>query len=724
MKQVLLGKGITVSEVPSPPLGSRQILVETAYSFISTGTEIAGVQGSSDGLLKKALERPKRIAQTLEMIRINGLRRTFARIDAKMQETRPLGYSCSGRVIGLGRDVTGFSIGDLVACAGGGYANHAEVVAVPVNLVAKLPPGCDLRSASGATIASIALQGIRRADLRLGETAAVVGLGLLGQITMQLLAANGVKAIGFDPDPQRVQETQSLGFESCLPFTGPEAAAAAMERTNQLGVDATIITAASSAPGICQSAIEMTRRRGKVVVVGAVPLTFDRSPFYAREIDFLISCSYGPGRYDTSYEEGGQDYPYAYVRWTENRNMQAVLELIARGSLRLDPLIAAEFPVEKADEAFAALSNPAGPRPLGVVLKYEWTGDTVAPQKMEKSQTLAGIETLPGRIGVGVIGVGSFFTNIHLPSLAVLKDRYAVTAVCDVNGARAKDVAAQFGASLVCTDAAELLARSDVQLVIVSTRHDTHAPLAMQALRAGKNVFVEKPMAMDDAQLQELLPAIQEAQRFYMVGFNRRFSPHVVRLKKLLETRSSPLVGTYRVFSGRAPRDSWIYSPAGGGRVIGEACHMLDLMNHLVGESVALEEIDVIAPPSGTGGMPGDNFVASLRYQDGSLFTLTYSTLGRASKNNGKERIETLWDGKTYVIEDFVHSFGAGCSAGSAGKSMSKGHFEELQAMADHLAGKGPVPISIDACIQATRQSFLVNDVCRSRTNTEENARP
>jgi len=714
MRQLLLRHGVKLTDVPAPPVGAREVLVEVAYSFISTGTEVASAKSASGGILHKAMKHPRRIAQTLEMVRVNGLRRTMVQIRSRLAEGWPIGYSCSGRVLSLGPAVSGLSVGDPVACAGGGYANHAEVAAVPINLVARVPEGCDLRSASGATIGAIALQGVRRADARFGETAIVLGLGLLGQITIQLLAASGVRVIGFDPDPQRVAEGRELGFEECLVAAGDQAVQIALTRTGQHGADVTLLTAATKAPGICQAAMGMTRRKGRVVVVGDVPLTFDRNPFYSKEIDFLISCSYGPGRYDRLYEEGGLDYPRAYVRWTENRNMQAVLQAIADGKLRMAPLITAEYPVDRAEEAFARLmgGEEQSPRPLGVVLAYPCR--PADERKLVRSIEVRPPQSLAGRIGVGVIGAGSFFSNVHKPNLLALTDRYQVVSVCDQAGPRACDAARQLKATQACSSAAELLANQDVQLVIVSTRHDTHAPLAIQALRAGKHVFVEKPMAMNRRELDELLGVIGGGERFYMVGFNRRFSPHVARLKRLLADRSSPLVSHYRVFAAPAPSDSWIYSPAGGGRAIGEACHMLDLLNFLVGDDVEPVELDTVAPRSGVGGPAGDNLIASLRYADGSICVLTYSTLGRASKGNGKERIEALWDGKTFVIEDFVRSFGVGCSAGRAARSRSKGHYEELIAVADCLASKSPPPISVEACARATELSFRVEEVCRS----------
>lgn len=716
MKQILLGKRITVAEVPTPGISSHQVLVETAYSFISSGTELAGVQAAQGSLLDKVRDQPQRVAQVLEMVRINGVKRTMARVQQRVDTRKPLGYSLSGRVIAVGNGIQTLAVGDLVACGGNGYASHAEIVAVPGSLVVKVPSGCDLRSAAAATVGSIAMQGVRRADLRLGESAAVVGLGLLGQMTLQFLAASGVRAIGFDPNPQRVEESQKLGF-SAFALTGEATIQKTMQETGGLGVDATLITAATNAPDICQNAIELTRKKGRVVVVGAVPLQFDREPFYRREVDFLISCSYGPGRYDSAYEERGQDYPYAYVRWTEQRNMQAVLDLAASGRLKLDSLISREYPFEEAETAFATLNAAHGPRPLAIVLRYPFTRERPSP-KAAPTIAMPAPHAKAGRIGLGVIGVGQFFTNTHLPNLRVLAKEFQIVSVADMAAARAQDIARQVGAAQVTTDYRQLIANPEVDLVIITTRHDLHAPMAMDALCAGKDVFVEKPMAMNTEQLQELTATIDTRGRFYMVGFNRRFSPHITQLRHQLEGRKSPLVATYRVFADPTPLDNWIYTPSGGGRVIGEGCHMLDLLNFLVGDDIPTIEVDTVAPPPGRGGPPGDNFITTMRYADGSLCTLAYSTLGRKSRENGKERLEVMWDGCTFVIDDFARSLGVGCTAGRVTTQNSKGHYEEMVAVGRLLRGRGTLPLNVAACVRATELSFLVDRACRAQQAT------
>jgi predicted dehydrogenase/threonine dehydrogenase-like Zn-dependent dehydrogenase len=715
MKQVLLGKRVAVADVPAGAVGRKQVMVEVAYSFISTGTEIAGVKAAGGGLIGKITQHPQRIAQVLENVRVNGIKKTLILVQNRLDAQGTIGYSLCGRVLAVGKDIPDVAVGDWVACGGQGYASHAEVAVVPINLVAKIPAGCDRRSASGTTVASIAMQGVRRAGSQLGETVAVVGLGLLGQITLQLLAASGVKAVGFDPNPARVGEAQQLGHR-CFAMCGQATIDQMMIETRGVGADATIITAATSAPGVCQTAMEMTRRKGRVVIVGAVPIQFDREPFYRREIDFLISCSYGPGRYDPAYEEQGNDYPLGYVRWTENRNMQSVLDLMASGGLKMEPLISAEYPIDQADQAFASLSADSPNRPLAVVLKYALEEAPIA-SKQQVSISMASPRPVQGKIKLGIVGVGQFCSSTHLPNIALLDSMFQVTSVCDAVGAKAQDVARRLGAAQACTDFQQLVANKDVDVALITTRHDLHAPMAIAALKAGKHVFVEKPMAMNAQELAELAQTIQASGRYYMVGFNRRFSPHMMQLKTLLKDRTSPLALTYRVMADYSPPDSWIYSSAGGGRVIGEACHMLDIFNYLVGEEVEMAELDVVCPPPGRAGPAGDSFVATALYQDGSHCSLMYSALGRKSKDNGKERIEAMWDNKTYLVDDFVRSLGTGCSVGSAGKKKSKGHLEELRALAMYLSGKGPAPISVEACLRATEMSFAVDACCRQSSS-------
>lgn len=722
MKQVLLGNRIHVEDVPVPGLGPGEVLVEVAYSFISTGTELAGVKSAGKSIIGKIKEHPQRIAQVMEMIRVNGVRKTVASVQMKLETRTAPGYSASGRVIATGRNVGHLVPGDLVACAGQGYACHAEVVAVPANLVAKLPAGCDLKNASGATLASIALQGVRRAEPRLGETVAVVGLGLLGQLTLQCLAANGVDTIGFDLNPARVAEASNLGFAQCHVAAGKAAVEIVNSLTAQMGADATIISAATDADGLCQAAMEMTRRKGKVVVVGAVPLSFDREPFYRKELDFLISTSYGPGRYDSTYEEGGHDYPFAYVRWTENRNMQAVLQLIAGGKLRMDSLIAAEYPAAEAEAAFDALNVATGDRPLAVVLKYDWN-ESVVKSKLSPTCVLTSAKPVNGRIGVGIVGVGQFCRKEHLPNLAAQSDRYQIVGVCDKVGSAAQDVGRQYAARLACTDVDELIRLDDAQLIMIGTRHDTHADLAMRALRAGKHVFVEKPMAMNANELGELLRIIESSQRLYMVGFNRRFSRHIQHVKHLLRRRQGPTQVLYRVLADPAPHDSWIYSTAGGGRAIGEACHMLDLLNYIVGDEIAVREFDVVCCPAGTAGPPSDNFVATIGYEDGSVGTLVYTTLGRQDKLNGKERIEVMWDRRSFVVDDFVLGSGFGCQSPASGGRKGKGHFEELQSLASGLTDAKAWPIPLSAMVRATEMSFTVDAVCRGHEMSPSSGR-
>lgn len=708
MKKVFLGDKVTVSDVPVPGIGVREVLVETAYSFISSGTELSGVKSASSNLIDKVKSNPERITKVLDMVRVNGVKKTFIRVKDKLESRGPIGYSCAGKIIAKGQGVNELSIGDRVACGGQGYASHGEVVAVPRNLVCRLPEGCDLKAASGATIASIALQGVRRAGLQLGETAVVLGLGLLGQITLQLLDASGVNVIGFDIDEYRVNESIKNGFQNCFVVTGRQACDEVIARTCINGADAVLITAASSSDDICQNAMEMTRKKGKVVVVGAVPLKFDRNPFYKKEIDFLVSCSYGPGRYDPVYEQEGHDYPYSYVRWTENRNLQAILEMISKGKLDITKLISAEYDINQADAAFRALSSETR-RPLAVVLKYEFS-DNKQSSKFASNISLKPVKRETDKISVGIIGAGQLCRGTHLPSFRIFKDKYSVDSICDLNSAVAQDLARQYGAYGACSDPKDIFDNHKLDLVVITTRHSNHAELAIRALQSDKHVFVEKPMAINKQQLEDLKKVIAESSRYYMVGFNRRFSPHVSRLKKKLKNRASPVTVNYRVIADQIDFNHWIYSEEGGRRVVGEACHMFDLFNYLVGSDAQLVEFDTLASPVGRVGPAGDNFIVSVRYSDGSLCTLSYTTLGKKSKDIGKERVEIFWDTQTYLIDDFKISYG---NFSSKLKVASKGHTEQMKELANYLIGNREQPIDVNDAINATEISFAVDQACQ-----------
>jgi len=707
MKQVLVRRGkITVEDVPAPLVGEGNVLVEVAYSLISTGTEVEGLKRSGESLVRKAIEHPEQVKKLARFLAEKGIKKTLALVRGKVGTAHPLGYSCSGVVIQVGEGVEGIKPGDRVACAGAGKANHAEIVLVPKNLVVKVPEDVSLRDASSVALGAIAMQGVRRADPKFGEIVAVIGLGLLGQLTVQLLKISGCRVIGCDLKKDRVALAQELGLDWGFVSSEVDLQKEVLHLTEGHGVDAAIITAA--APGdntIVQLATEVTRKKGRVVIVGDVGLGLKRSPLYEKELDVLISTSYGPGRYDEAYEGKGVDYPYAYVRWTEKRNMEEYLRLLAEGRVTFSRLIGGIYPVEQALKAYQALQE-SEPRPLAVLLDYH-LGEVDTSQKLKtKIEVVSASKARTGRIKVAVIGAGNFAKTIHLPNLQKLSNLYEIHAIVSATGSNAKETARQFGAAYCSTDYHDVLADEDVDMVMICTRHNLHAKIAMEAAKAGKAVFSEKPMALNKRELNELVEVLKETRVPFMVGFNRRFSPAAMRVKELIKDRQNPIIVIYRVNAGYIPLDHWVHTEEGGGRIIGEACHMFDLFNYFTESEV--ESIDVSAISPKTEHISSkDNFVATLKYTDGSVCTLIYTALGPAELP--KEYIEVYCDGKTFVIDDFKELRVYGSKAKGWKGPQDKGHLQELKEFGRALRDAGAWPISLDELVRATEISILVN---------------
>jgi predicted dehydrogenase/threonine dehydrogenase-like Zn-dependent dehydrogenase len=709
VKQVLVkGGGVVVEEVPAPALGPRAILVRVHYSTVSVGTEMSGVQLSGTPLYRRALRQPQHAKRALESVRDQGLLSTYKRISGQLGAGTPTGYSAAGVVIAVGDDVTGFAVGDRVACAGAGIANHAEVIAVPVNLAARVPDGLNLADASTVTLGAIAMQGVRRADPTLGETFAVVGLGVLGQLTVQLLRANGCRVLGSDVDAARAEQALVSGA-SWVVNAGEPLSEVARRVTGGFGVDAVVVTAATSSSQVVSDAFQACRRKGRVVIVGDVGLDIKRSDMYAKELDLRMSTSYGPGRYDAVYEEEGNDYPQAYVRWTEGRNFDEYLRLLAEGRVRLGHLPTERYAIDDSTDAYEALKRE-GPKPSLVVLEYGQDGDPALARTVRVRR--AGRRGA-GRIRVGLAGAGSFAEGTHVPNIAKL-DGYELRAVMSRTGSKAKALSLRSGATYATTDFDELLADDEIDLVLISTRHDLHAPLALRALAAGKHVFVEKPLALTREELDSI-------ERFYaeepkgpvlMTGFNRRFSPAVTRLREMLANRAAPLVVDYRVNAGYIPLDHWVHGPEGGGRNIGEACHMYDVFNVLSGATVAHVTAASITPSSRLAA--NDNFSATIAYGDGSVCTLLYTALG--SKEHPKERVEIYADGRVLTLDDYKSLTCSGRKAAVwSSRTTDKGHRQELEALANCLLRGAPWPISLEEQVGATRTSFDVEDQVRER---------
>ena len=702
MKQVLVkGGGVVVEDVPVPALGARSILVRVHYSCVSVGTELTGVQLSGMPLYRRALKQPHHAKKAVELAKEQGFVRTYKRISGRLSAGTPTGYSAAGFVLALGDDVTGFAVGDRVACAGAGFANHAEVIAVPVNLAARVPAGLALEDASTVTLGAIAMQGVRRTEPTLGETVAVVGLGVLGQLAVQLLRANGARVLGSDPDPTRAEQALASGANWVV---GPEESlqAVADRVTEGFGLDAVLVTAATSSSSVVSDAFQACRRRGRVVVVGDVGLDLQRHDLYEKELELRMSTSYGPGRYDPVYEDEGHDYPYGYVRWTEGRNLEEYLRLLEEGRIALSHLPTERYRIEDATAAYEALQRE-GPKPTLVVLEYDQED-----RPLHRTVRLAAPRTAAaGRIRVGLAGAGSFAEGTHVPNLIKLRSEFELRAVMSRTGSTAKAIAGRNEAAYATTDYEELLADDDIDLVLISTRHDLHAPLALQALRAGKHVFVEKPLALTSEQLDSIEAFYREQPDgpVLMTGFNRRFSPAVQRLRELLSGRTTPLVVDYRMNAGYIPLDHWVHGPEGGGRNIGEACHVYDVFDALTGATVNKVTAVSIAPSNRLA--KNDNFSATIGYEDGSICTLTYSALG--AKEHPKERMEVFADGRVLTLDDYRALTASNRSSPLwSSRTVDKGHRQELEALAECLLRGGAWPLTLAEQLRATQISFDV----------------
>lgn len=704
MKQVFIKAGMAVVEdVPAPQVGRRNILVRVMHSCISVGTEMAGVQMSGLPLYRRALKQPENVRRVLGMMRDQGVKRTIDRVMGKLSAGSATGYSAAGVVIQVGEEVEGFAVGDLVACAGAGIANHAEAIDVPVNLAVKIPESLETSIASTVTLGAIAMQGVRRAQPTLGETFVVVGLGILGQITAQMLSANGCRVIGVDLDTKRIQLALNNDMDIGINPSLENYVERVLKFTDGLGADAVIVTAATESNQVVSDAMQACRKKGRVVLVGDVGLDLNRADFYKKELDFLISTSYGPGRYDPVYEEGGQDYPIAYVRWTENRNMQAYIDLLVKGKVRLSNLYHPPYPIDKAGEAYDALKG-SGEKPLLVLLEY--------PDRGGLRITRVGLRTTEaksGKIRIALAGASSFAQGMHLPNMVKLRDRFTLHAVMSRTGANARAVATQYDGAYCTTEYEDILKDEEVDLVMVTTRHDLHGSMVIRALRAGKHVFVEKPLSLEEVEIAEI-------ERFYaehpngpllMVGFNRRFSPAMQTIRGILANRTTPIIANYRMNAGYIPLDHWVHGPEGGGRNVGEACHIYDLFNFLTG-TPEVEAVNAYSiTPSSRQWARNDNFVATLKYVDGSVCTLTYTALG--DKSYPKERMEVFADGKVLTMNDYksvaVHG---GKHKGWSSAAMQKGQLEELEALSATLLNGATWPISLQGQLQATRVGFEI----------------
>jgi len=644
VKQILQNArtgGLELVEVPAPSPAEGQVLVRNAFSVMSPGTEKLAMSFARMTLVGKARSRPDLVKQVVRKLRQEGPLPTYRTVMNRLDAPQALGYSCAGVVEEAGPGVVGLAPGDRVACAGAGYASHAELVVVPENLVARAPDGVLLEHAAFATLGAIALQGVRVAAPTLGEVAAVIGLGLIGQLAVQLLRANGCRVLGVDVDPARVKQALDQGAEwgaapGGLPSGWSDAA------TGGLGADLAVVAASAADSAPLQLAAELCRLKGRVAVIGAMPLELDRRTFYEKELELRMSTSYGPGRYDRRYEELGLDYPLPYVRWTENRNLQAFLALVAAGSVRPERLDTQTVPFEHAVGAYEELAKGER-RSLAVVFRY---ADAPSPART-LSLAAARPAARGGEVGIAFLGAGNYAKAVLLPALAAASG-VRRTALVTATGPSARRTAERFGFAACGTDPATVLADPSVDLVFVASRHDSHARLAVDALRAGKAVWLEKPVGLSPEEVDDVVAAAEETRGFLAVGYNRRFSPHARAAREALARRTGPLAIHYVVAAGPPPRGSWVTDPReGGGRIVGEACHFVDLCAYLVGAP----PVRVFARALGRDPAADDSMVALLGFADGSTATLEY--LARASGELPKERFEASADGCTVQSENY-----------------------------------------------------------------------
>src|SRR5690554_6513877 len=687
-----------IVSLPNPIPGKGEVLVRTHFSAISTGTEGKTVSDARKGYIAKAKSRKEEVSKVVKAARAHGISDTYKMVMNKLEALQPLGYSLSGVVAAVGSNITHFKPGDRVAC-GGASASHAELVCVPENLCVRVPKGAALDQAAFTTIGAIAMQGIRRAELNLGENCVVIGLGIIGQITLRLLKAAGVKAFGIDLKPELVDLAFRSGANNATLRSDEMLDAKVAEFSNGHGVDAVIITAASSSLDPVELVGKLCRTHGKVVIVGSVPTGFNRKNYYRKELDLRMSTSYGPGRYDANYEEKGMDYPIGQVRWTENRNMLAFAELLGGNSLDISDLISHRFPFDKAKQAFDLVVNKEADK-MGIVLEYD-------TQKSLEQQLVEPTKKIISGDRVSVIGAGSFASNFLLPNL---KDKLTLAGITTSRPHTAENAARKFEFEKAFANVDEMLANDRAAAYVIATRHDSHAPLAMKALKNGKRVFLEKPLCLNIEEYFEFKNLLSKPDTpDLMVGFNRRFAPHIVELKQKMNALA--LAINYRINAGSVPPEHWVHDRnIGGGRIIGEVCHFIDLCcfitnSHL--HSVAAMAMEVLPQNH-------DTFTASLYFENGSVATISYFSNG--NKNLAKEYLEVFGGGFTAIIDDFKSmKIIADKTVTNRLSKQDKGHMSEISAFAKAVKTGTPFPISTREVLHATLATFAVLESIQNR---------
>ena len=705
MKQILqdLKKGGThIVDVPAPAVRPGHVLVRSLVSLISAGTERMLVEFGRSNMLDKARQQPDKVRMVLDKVKTDGLMPTVQAVQSKLDQPLPLGYSNVGVVVETGAGITDLSVGDVVVSNG----PHAEIVCVPRNLCARVPDNVTPDSAAFTVLAAIALQGIRLIKPTLGENIVVTGLGLIGLVAVQLLRANGCNVLGIDTDASRVAMARELGAEAVDLSAGEDPLERAAAFSNGRGVDAVLLTASTKSDEPVHQAAEMCRQRGRIVLVGVTGLKLSRADFYEKEISFQVSCSYGPGRYDSSYEEQGNDYPFGFVRWTEQRNFEAVLGLMADGKLDISNLVSHRFGVDDAGQAYDLLAEGA---PLGIIIEYPQDAGSRAPAGAERKVSLGDVPAAPKAGTIGMIGAGNYASQVLIPAF---RDAGAgLGLLASAGGVSSVHSGKKFGFQSATTDADAVATDDSIDTVVVATRHDTHARYTVAALDAGKNVFVEKPLALTRDELSDIEAAYHRALErgdnpHIMVGFNRRFSPLTVRLKQLLEARAEPKSFVMTVNSGIVPDDHWVQDPVqGGGRIVGEGCHFIDLLRFLAGAPITqVQGLQMGIAPGVT--IREDKATISMAYADGSFGTVHY--LANGHRSFPKERLEVFCGGSVLQLDNFraLHGFGWPGFTKLKLRRQDKGQSACAAAFIAAIQQGGAAPISADEIFEVTAATF------------------
>jgi len=699
MKQIIqdLKTGETIlEEVPAPLVRSGCVLIQTTHTLVSLGTERMLVEFGKASLVDKARQKPDKVKQVLDKIKTDGLLPTLEAVFNKLGQPLPLGYCNVGRVVAIGNGVTEFTVGDRVTSNG----NHAEFVCVPKNLVVKIPDNVSYEEAAFTVIGSIGLQGIRLINPQLGETVVVIGLGLIGLITAELLKTNGCKVIGIDIDQQKIDIARKKGIVTFNPADGNDIVKSVLEYTGNVGADAVIITASAKENEIIHQAAEMSRKRGRIVLVGVIGLDIRRDDFYKKELSFQVSCSYGPGRYDEEYENKGLDYPLPFVRWTEKRNFEAILYAISTGSLNVKSLITEVVDLKNYDEIYNDMRKTGS---IASIIRFPVDS---------KSETVVDIQSSNafkcGNGKIGVIGAGNFTSATAVPALK--KAKANIKYIASAQGLSAKIIAKKAGAEKAVSDYKIIFDDPEVDTVIITTRHNLHAPMVIEALKAGKNVFVEKPLCLNEKELTEIMDVYNENASL-TVGFNRRFSPFAVKMKKLLGTVPMNIVTTMN--AGFIPPESWVHDLSiGGGRIVGEACHFIDLCSYLADSKV----ISVCMNSLGTEIKENsDNASILLKYENGINATINYFANG--NKSYSKERIEVYSQGRTLILDNWKKLTGYGYNNFSVMKGkQDKGHKVQFTLLNERIKNGGEALIPFDSIINTTKAGFACIESLKKKT--------